>query len=385
MPAHKDPFREDRENTGIKHMDAEGESLPLVLRLQDVRRTCKDWKTFSSDNPFMVVPHSEAGVRSVRQLPIETDPDDHTDYRALVEPLFRRPQIDAEYQASMQALIAELVKNAAESDEVEVVSEFALPLQSRALTRLLNVDESEADLFISWGTHVFKDAADSDDSVQKGSILDSYIASKFETTAGSEAGDFFSILNRIDFRGRKLTTEEKHGFANLAFAGGRDTVIHTVSSIIVYMAEHAEALDFIRADDKRVITATEEFVRYVSPLTAITRKCPHGASVSGEEVGAGSRVGLCWPSANRDSGVFKNPDEVVLDRAPNPHVGFGFGIHSCLGAHQARLIIRSLLETLCDQIEKIELFDSVPEMETESSFTRQVGYKSARANFVGKP
>lgn len=384
MPVHEDPFREDRENNGIKHMDAEGESLPLVLRLQDVRRTCKDWKKFSSDNPFMVVPHSEADVRSVRQLPIETDPDDHTDYRALVEPLFRRPNVDVDYQASMRDLIVELVVAAGKSDVLDVVSEFALPLQSRALTRLLNVDESEADQFISWGTHVFKDAADSDDSAQKGSDLEGYIERKFEETAGSDGEDFFSILNRVDFRGRPLTTEEKHGFANLAFAGGRDTVIHTVSSIIVYVAENPESLDFIREDPKRIVTATEEFVRYVSPLTAITRKCPHGATVSGEEVESGKRVGLCWPSANRDSSVFKNPDDVILDRAPNPHVGFGFGIHNCLGAHQARLIIRTLLQTLCDRVERIELIDSVPEMETESSFTRQVGYKSARVRFISK-
>lgn len=56
--------------------------MPLILRLQDVRKTCKNWRTFSNDDPFMIVPHSEASVRSVRQYPIETDPPDHADYRA---------------------------------------------------------------------------------------------------------------------------------------------------------------------------------------------------------------------------------------------------------------------------------------------------------------
>jgi cytochrome P450 len=358
-------------------MDADGHDMPLILRLQDVRKTCKDWKTFSNDDPFMIVPHSEADVRSVRQYPIETDPPDHTEYRALVEPFFNRPN-DPAYQAGLRKLVDDALADAARPGSVEVVREFALPLQSRSLTRLLNVDESEADLWIGWGTHVFKEG----DGVSKGAALADYIRRKFEETAGSNADDFFSVLNRIDFRGRQLTLEEKHGFANMAFAGGRDTVIHTVSSIIAYFAEHPEGLDFLRQDAARIITAGEEFVRYVSPLTAIARKCPHGARVLDAEVPPGGRVGLCWPSANRDETAFTNAQEVVLDRSPNPHIGFGFGIHKCLGAPQARLIIRSLLQSLCDQIKTIRLIEAVPEVETESSFQRQVGYKRLLVAFT---
>jgi cytochrome P450 len=379
MDAQRDPFREQREATGIETMRAEEQDMPLILRLQDVRKTCKDWKTFSNDDPFMIVPHSEADVRSVRQYPIETDPPDHTDYRALVEPFFARPN-DPTYQADMRKLVGEILTAAAGAESVDVVREVALPLQSRSLTRLLNVDEAEATLWISWGTHVFKEG----DGASKGAELANYISEKFEQTQGSDAADFFSSLNRAEFRGRKLTLEEKHGFANMAFAGGRDTVIHTVSSIIAYFAEHPEGLDFLREDPARLITATEEFVRYVSPLTAIARKCPHGAQVLDAQVPPGGRVGLCWPSANRDQTAFTKAEEVILDRSPNPHVGFGFGIHRCLGAPQARLIIRSLLQALCDQIQTIKLIEAVPEIEIESSFSRQVGYKRLRVAFTAR-
>lgn len=377
MKTERDPFREKRQGSGIEYMQAEGEDMPLVLRLQDVRKVCKDWKTFSNDDPFMIVPHSEANVRSVRQYPIETDPPDHTDYRALVEPFFNRPN-DAGYQAGMRQLVDEVLAAAATPDSVDVVSELALPLQSRSLTRLLNVDDSEAKLWISWGTHVFKEG----DGVSKGAELGSYIREKFEAAEGSDADDFFSALNRAEFQGRKLTLEEKHGFANMAFAGGRDTLIHTISSIIAHFASHPEGLEFLRQDQARIITATEEFVRYVSPLTAIVRRCPHGAKVLDAEVAPGGRVGLCWPSANRDETAFDRPQEVVLDRSINPHVGFGFGIHRCLGAVQARLVIRSLLQSLCDQIEAIHLIEAVPEIEQESSFERQVGYKRLRVSFT---
>lgn len=379
MPEHVDPFQQDRQQTGVKTAKAEGKDVPLVLRHKDIRKTCKDTKTFSNDNPLMIVLHSEAHVRNVRQLPIETDPPDHTDYRALVEPIYRRPQ-QPEYQAVMRKRVASMIKEAAQLDELEVVRGFAVPLQSRGLAQLLGLPDSEADQWISWGVHIFRDS----ELGPKGSDVDKYIFAKYQEMQGSEADDFFSILNRIDFRGRKLTMEEKHGYANMAFAGGRDTVINTVSSILVYLAEHPEAIKFLREDETRITTATEEFVRYVSPVTIISRTCPHATEVLGQQVEAGERIGLCWPSANRDETVFKEPDEVKLDRAPNPHVGFGFGIHNCLGQHQARLIIRSLLQEICEQIETIQFIDAVPEIEEESSYSRQVGYKSARIKLVAK-
>jgi cytochrome P450 len=378
MPDPRDPFKQQRATTGLAHMQAEGQQMPLVLRLNDLRQVCKDWKTFSNDDPFMIVPHSEAGVRTVRQYPIETDPPDHTDYRALVEPFFNRPN-DAGYQQAMQRLVDGLIADCIARDAVEVVRELALPLQSRALTMLLNVEESEAERWISWGTHVFKEG----DGVQKGGQLGEYIRLKFEQTQNSSDDDLFSVLNRACFRGRPLTLEEKHGYANMAFAGGRDTVIHTVSSIIAYFAENRAGLEHLRQNPQHIASATEEFVRYVSPLTAIARRCPHGGSVAQQPVQPGERVGLCWPSANRDETAFKDADQVKLDRSPNPHVGFGFGIHRCLGAAQARLIIRSLLRALCDRVGEISLVEAKPQIETESSFTRQVGYERLRVSFRG--
>jgi cytochrome P450 len=374
----RDPFREQREDTGVAFMRAEGEDMPLVLRLRDIRKVCKDWQTYSSDDPFMIVPHSEADVRNVRQYPLETDPPDHPDYRTIIVPFFNRPN-DAVYQAEMLAMVDDMIIDAISKETIEVVHEFALPLQSRALARLLNVDEAEANVWIGWGIHVFKDG----DGITKGAQLNDYVGRKFVETADSAGDDMFSVLNRAEFRGRRLTEEEKYGYANLAFAGGRDTIIHSVSSIIAYLAGHPESLESLKANPALIATATEEFVRFVSPLTAIARKCPHGAELLSTEVPEGGRIGLCWPSANRDETVFDNPAEVVLERFPNPHVGFGFGIHRCLGAPQARLVIRNLLESICKNVESLRLIDEEPEIEVESSFTRQVGYKTLNVAFKG--
>jgi cytochrome P450 len=363
MPQHQDSFEEARVTSGIQFTEFNGECIPFILRLKELRKTAKNWKEFSSDNPFQVVPHSEEGLRSMRQIPIEMDPPQHTDFRALVEPFFIRPT-HADYIEDMAKMVTSMVANIIDVGEVEAVNQFALPLQCRALAMLLKVPDSEADRWMEWGMH----------ALTEGSGLEDYTAEQFARAEREPGDDFFSMLNRAEMNGEKLSFTEKQGIANVTFAGGKDTVINVVSSIIVYFSEHPKALGFLGEDERYIMTACEEFVRYVSPLTAITRTCPHTARVADHEIPAGGRVGLCWPSANRDESVFKEPNKVVLDRMPNPHIGFGFGIHNCLGAPQARLIIRCLLKSLCKQVKSINLISSEPRIEKEESYTRQVGY-----------
>lgn len=371
MNTSQDPFLHARELSGVQMTEFNGEQIPFVLRLKDLRKTVKDWDTFSSDHPFNVVPHTEEKMRTMRQIPIEMDPPEHTEFRALVEPLFKRP-LDPEYISNMENLVSSMVSNVLGAGEIDAVHDFALPLQCLALSHLLNMPETEAEVWKAWGLH----------ALSEGAGLEDYTAQQFARAEQNPGEDFFSFLNKAEFRGRKLSFEEKQGIANVTFAGGKDTIINVVSSILVYMSEHPEALEFLRADEKLILPACEEFVRYVSPLTAITRTCPHAAKVSGQEVTAGSRVGLCWPSANRDGSVFNNPDQVVLDRTPNPHIGFGFGPHNCLGAPHARLVIRTLLKMLCQKVQAIELLSCVPRIEKETSYTRQVGYDQAMVRFT---
>jgi cytochrome P450 len=92
MSTVPDPFREAREKDGILRCPFQGEQVPMLLRHAAVREAARDWQTYSSDAPFRVPIPSEEDVRTMRQLPIETNPPEHTDYRAIVEPFFQRPK-----------------------------------------------------------------------------------------------------------------------------------------------------------------------------------------------------------------------------------------------------------------------------------------------------
>ncbi len=380
------PFHEKRERAAVDPAHFQGEDVPMILRHADVMTAAKDWKTYSSDAPFRVPIPSEEDVRKVRQLPIETDPPVHGEYRSIVEPFFKKPR-NPEFAATISDLVGEAVSTVLTGEPVEIVSQFAIPLQSRALAHLLGLPLSEAEEWIAWGTHVFRDVLEGESD---GTAVDAYIRRQLDQVeqvgqAGQPQGDdFFTALSVAEFQGRKLDRQEMEGFANLTFAGGRDTVIHSISSIIAYMARHPEALEFLHQDPKRVVLAAEEFFRVISPLTHIGRVCPVQTNVHGEEVAAGGRVSLAWASANRDPEAFPQPDQVQLDRKPNPHIAFGAGNHFCLGAAHARLITRELLRKLAASVRKIELIDQVPNIDSTDSFRREVGYENLTVVFESR-
>jgi cytochrome P450 len=373
-PTPRDPFAEARRKDGVLKCPFQGESVPMILRHADVRQAAKDWKTFSSDAPFRVPIPSEEDVRTMRQLPIETNPPEHTEYRNIVEPFFQRSKT-TEVAGKVESLIKEKLDNATGRESIEVVNEFALPIQSRALTYLLNVPESEADTWINWGIHVFKvDGA----LAKKGTALEDYLHAQLDRAASNPGEDFFSALTQAKFRGRSLTREEMMGFANLTFAGGRDTIIHSIASIVAYIGENPDTLDYLREDSKRIIHASEEFFRVFMPLTHIGRVCPVETDVQGAKVNPDGRVSLGWASANFDENVFERPEEIRLDRKPNPHISFGFGAHLCLGAPHARLIVRSLLKAMTDRISAVTVLSSTQHVEKEEKYQRPNGYDSLK-------
>lgn len=375
-----DPFREARREQGVLGLPTDKEVIPLILRHEEVRRAARDIATFSSDAPFRVPIPSEEHVRTVRQLPIEVDPPEHTEYRKLVEPFFLRAKQPA-FVARVEAIVERLVAEVLAADSVETVTGFALPLQSRALTVLLDVPETEAERFIGWGVHVFHNER----GESQGAELERYLNEQFDKAAAAPGDDFYGVLTNATFRGRPLTRDEMLGFANLMFAGGRDTIIHTVSSIIGSFAGRPEALEFLRADAARIVHASEEFFRVFMPLSHIGRVCPAGADVHGMKVQPGDRASLCWASANLDEAVFENADEIQLDRRPNPHMAFGFGAHLCLGAAHARTVVRTLLAVLCREVSRIDLISKRDRVERTTAYDRTLGYDALTVRFHPRP
>ena len=127
---------------------------------------------------------------------------------------------------------------------LDVINDFALPLQGKALTKLLRKPEREAEIWAAWGKSVFHD--ESGYSESKGQGLEAYILEQLEKTAAAPGDDFFSWLNTVNHNEAPLTDDEKLGVALLVFAGGRDTIIAMISFCFVYFANYPESLSAIR-------------------------------------------------------------------------------------------------------------------------------------------
>ncbi|MEM5499496.1 cytochrome P450 [Paraglaciecola mesophila] len=374
-----DPFKDARVTSGCAHMNDQDDPVTMILRLKDVRKTAHNWKTFQSGaTPGRIVIPSEVNIRDTRQIPFEVDPPLHGSFRSLLDPWFKRP-LEEHYQETLAQQVNALVDDVLKAESIDVVEDFALCLQSRALTLLLNTDVGEADTWISWGTHVFRSEDDPLDG-DKAAILYDYIDEKIQASSPNPEGDLYSVLLAAEVEGKKLTHEEIKGIMILTFAGGRDTVINAVTNTISYFAQHPESLDRLRMEPDIIGRAIEELIRYFTPLTQMGRVVTQDTQVCEHAIKADSRVSLCWASANRDESVFESPNDVILDRKLNPHVSFGFSHHNCLGATHARQIMRVLIETLVAKVGSIDIIDFEENIESLGEFERKVGFHQLNVN-----
>jgi cytochrome P450 len=369
----EDPFIAVRQEKGIGEMDDQNDPVQMVLRLKDVRKTAHNWKTFQSGaQPGRIVIPSEVEIRDTRQLPFELDPPKHTEFRAIVEEWFKRPQGEA-YAEKVKEQISQAIDEALLKDSFDMVIDLALPIQSRALTLLLNIPIEEAETWISWGTHVFRSEGEALDG-DKANILYDYIDKEIERAEANPTDDLYSLLLAAEYEGRKVTKEEVKGVLVLTFAGGRDTIINALTNSTAYFAEYPKSLQRLYEEPQLIGKAVEEFVRYFSPLTQMGRVVTEDTYVCEHAAKADTRVSLCWASANRDETVFENPNEIQIDRKMNPHVGFGFSHHKCMGAPHARQVMKVFIEVLTEKVKEIEVLDFKENKEELGEFKRKVGF-----------
>ncbi|NBT47995.1 MAG: cytochrome P450 [Actinobacteria bacterium] len=149
--------------------------------------------------------------------------------------------------------------------------------------------------WFSWGPDTW---ITDEDGIRHGDHLDRYLKKTFDELDENPTDDLFGVLNEAEIAGRALTRKEKYGMANLVLAGGRDTVVKLMSGSLWHLANNKEHLN----------------------------------------------KWLSFISANQDSSVIENPEEIRLDRGANPHLGFGYGRHSCIGMHLAQLETKIVLE-----------------------------------------
>ncbi len=167
---------------------------------------------------------------------------------------------------------------------------------------------------------------------------------------GCPADDLLSRWANAELDGCPLSEEHITSELGVIVPGSADTTRTTIARSLIFFSERNDLWEALAEDPSRIPRAVEELIRWITPLNNMFRTAVVDTEINGFPVATGARLALLYPSANRDEAVFERPDEVLIDRDPNPHVSFGFGTHFCLGAHFARLTVRLVLEELTARI-----------------------------------
>jgi cytochrome P450 len=172
--------------------------------------------------------------------------------------------------------------------------------------------------------------------------------------------DLVSILVESEIGGEKLTDEDILWFCFLLILAGNETTRNAISGGLLALCEHPEERGRLQADMSLLPQAVEEILRWVSPVTHMSRVALQDTDINGFPIKKGERVTMWYPSVNRDESVFPEPNRFNIARTPNEHLAFGIGEHFCLGAGFARLELRVIFEELFRRFPDIQL-DGPPE------------------------
>lgn len=332
-----------REEHPLLHSDRYG-GFWLLTRYDDVTAAANDHESFTSAVAgTTLIPSTQP--RTDPLLPIELDPPEHTRYRALVNPVFAKPRLDA-MRPDLEALADRLLEPFARQGGGDVIAEFAHPMSLGSLARLMDLPEADEDRWFDWVERMYSNALlDADDHAAAAREAEAYIGERIEERRQEPRDDFLGMLLEAEVDGHRLSDLEVRQFGMLMLLAGYETTSGAMGMSLLYLAEHPEVRERLFADPGGLAhTAVNELLRLVSPVQVFGRNAAHDVELRGETIPAGDVVLLGYGAANRDPRVFEEPDRCVLDRHPNRHVAFGHGRHLCLGSNLARLELTIMIE-----------------------------------------
>lgn len=290
------------------------------------------------------------------------DPPDHTRLRGLVSKAFT-PRMVEGLRPRVGAIVTELLDAALACGEMDAVADFAYPLPVRIICDMLGIPPADQARFQQWSAALAR-GIDPDfllpeevhhDRMDALAAFAEYFFALLSERRAHPGPDLLSQLAEAEEAGDTLSEGELLATAILLLVAGHETTVNLISGGVLALLEHPDQLERLRADPALIRTGVEELLRYVSPVQLTGRSLTDDLPVGGEVLGKGEFVVVLIASANRDPEAFSDPEGLDLARADNRHLGFGFGLHHCLGAPLARLEAQVAFGELVRRARVIEL------------------------------
>ncbi|MGC0383145.1 cytochrome P450 [Streptomyces sp. SAI-195] len=340
----------------------------LVTRYSDAREALADGRL--SKNPEH---HAEdAGGKSKTGIPgersanlmthlLNIDPPDHTRLRRLVSKAFT-PRRIAEFAPRVQQLTDDLIDGFASRGEVDLIHDFAFPLPIYAICDLLGVPPEDQDDLRDWAGMMIRHGGGQRGGVARSvKRIRAYLSELIHRKRDDLGEDLISGLIRASDHGEHLTENEAAAMCFVLLFAGFETTINLIGNGVYTLMRHprerARLQEAIQRGDAALLdTGVEELLRYDGPVELATWRFATEPLVIGRQrIAPGDPVLVVLAAANRDPARFTGPDALDLNRRDNQHLGYGHGIHYCLGAPLARLEGRTALETLLRRLPDLQL------------------------------
>ncbi len=273
------------------------------------------------------------------------DPPDHTRLRRLVREPFSARAI-ADLEPRIRAITAELLDPL--GDDFDLISEFALPFPVRVIAELLGVPAADQSRFRAWTQAILGRGATEEQMLGAGMEFIQYLNELADLRRADPAADLVTYLLTVEEEGERLDHQEFLAMVFLLLVAGHETTVNLIGNGTLELSRNPDQVAHLAADPAgRSEAAVEELVRFHGPVESATMRWAYeDIALAGVQIAAGDVVVPMLMAANRDPRQFEDPDRLHLARRPNRHLGFGMGIHLCLGAPLARLEARVAFEEL---------------------------------------
>lgn len=299
------------------------------------------------------------------------DRPEHLDFRTITMRRFT-PRAMRRFEARLEELARHHVREFIEllrcGEEVDVVTALSTPVPLATISELLGIDAAMWSTLNEWTNILFEPNTGAEFSRPGETIADTrrrlgreYFEFRQDLfaqrrAAGPDADDLVTALVHATIGDKPLTDQQLHGYLNLLINAGNETTRNSITGGVVAFANHADERARFAADPEQLLeSAVEEILRWTSPVIQFARTAVEDFELSGTQIREGETVVLWYPSANRDSAAFVDPDRFDVGRDPNFHLAFGHGHHFCLGANLARWEMRAVFRELAPWLANIEV------------------------------
>lgn len=330
------------------------------------RHASNAWMLIKYEDVFFVLRHPEifttAGATPFPRdpndyfymIPLEIDPPHHRKYRAMIDPMLS-PRAVAAMEGSIRKLANQLIDQFIGKGGCEFTTEFGRPLPVSVFLGLMGLPQNMRDIFVGWAMGLLH----AQDRKVAEVCMRETVAYLKEAIAEKKQRPDDSVLSEIvhgKAAGEPLTPQEIFGFTFFLFIAGLDTVFATLNNVFVWFAQNPDRRREVIASPDNIDATVEELLRVFS-VTFSGRTLTQDYELRGVKFKKGDRITSVLPAANYDPAAFENPKEVNFRRKRKPNLAFAGGVHSCMGAHLARLEMKICITEFLRRIPDFRLKD----------------------------